>query len=154
MDKAELSGCPIYSLENRGQLRQHLNQDFRGQRVNLPAIALVQIKHARLVATYNPRRFDSRNRHGEAYAPGELATGRDGQNHRQFRCLVERLRRYDQDGAMTSLLAPFGGVERHQIDIAPLHITSRPTAGASTHSRCSGGCGWEEAEAASNSASV
>ncbi len=130
-------------LEKRGDFRQHLVHDGFWQSIHLAGVTGSQVDHARLIATDDADGLDAGHGHGEAQAAGELAAVGDRENHRQLGGLIEFGRRYDQDGTATALLMPCGWIERHQINVAPPHSSSPPTADASTHSRSSAGCGCE-----------
>ena len=82
-------------------------------------------------------------RDSKTEAAGELSSAGDGQDNRQFGSLIERGGRDDKDGTMALLFVTEGGIERHGVNVSSFHRSSRPTAGASTHSRSSGGSGCE-----------
>ena len=60
--------------------------------------------------------------HGEASRADEDATRRDRQHDRHLRHPVERAGRDDQDGTATLLLVTLRRIERHDIDVAALHV--------------------------------
>ena len=132
---------PNYLLKYRHNSRQNVVQKVGRQGFQLASIAGIKIEHPRLIAANDTRCFESRKLHGKADPPREIAAVRDGQDHGQLRRSVESISRDHQDRTVPPLLPTRCGIEIDHVDIATLHISSRPTAGASIHSRSSAGCG-------------
>ena len=120
----------------------------------LSAVAGFDIEEAGLVAAHDSVGLNAGERDSKTEAAGEFSAAGNGQDNRRSGGLIERCGRDDEDGTMTPLLVTDGGIERHGVDVSTFHRSSRPTAGASTHSRSSGGCGCKSSEAASRSRSL
>ena len=76
-------------FKNSRDSGQYVLHDFIGQGVHFAAMPGVQVKDARLIATYNPCGADSGKRNGKANASGEVASCGDRADYRQSGCDVE-----------------------------------------------------------------
>ena len=131
------------SIEEGRHLGQHLVHDRFRQALHSAAVAGVQVEDAGLIAAYDPCDPGSGEGHGEADAARKVAAVGDRSDDRQVGGLVEIVGRDDHNRPMPTLFPALGRFQIDHVDVAALHSSSSPTAGASTHSRSSGGCGWE-----------
>ena len=126
-------------MEQRDGTGEDLIQNFVGKRVDLFAGSGLEVENPRLIAADDAGGADARDRDSEADAAGKLTSACNGQHNRRSGDLIE-LGGGDDENRTTALLLITGGrVERDEVDIAALHRSSRPTAGASIHSRSESG---------------
>ena len=140
--------CPtgkrvLVLLKQGDGFRQHFLQQFGGQGVDFSAVAGFDIENAGLVASHYSAGSNAGERDNKTDAAGEFSPVGNGQDNRQFGGVIERGGRDDEDWTMAVLFVTEGGIKRHSVNVSSFHSSSRPTAGASTHSRSSGGCGCE-----------
>jgi hypothetical protein len=129
--------------EDSDSSREHVIEYLRWQRLYFLTGARVEIEDTRLIAANHTGCSGTRERDGESDSPGKLSATGDREDDRQFCGEVESSGRDDQHWSMAALLMPVSRVERHHVDIAAIHSSSLPAAGASIHSLSSDVGGWE-----------
>lgn len=95
-----------FSLQERGDLRQHYIHERCRQRVHLVGVTGGEVDDAGLVTAHDTGRFDPGHRDSEAKAAGERAAVGDRQDPRLLGGFVELCGRYYQDGAAAVLKIP------------------------------------------------
>ncbi len=120
-------------LKNRYQPRHDFTHDRRRHTLQFSAVTGLQIEYSWLITTYHAARLDPGNCDGKSDTTGKIAAVGNRQNDRQSGDLIEWLGGDDQNRSRPALLPPRGWLERDEINVSPLHRSSRPTGGASIH---------------------
>lgn len=126
-------------MEQRDGAGKDFVENFGGKVIDFLARSRLKIEDAWLIAADYAGGADAGDGHGESDAAGKVAPTGDGQNNGRSRDLVEFGWGNDENGSTALLFMAGRRIERYEVDIAALHRSSRPTAGASSHSRSEAG---------------
>ena len=138
---------PLYarsiSLKDSDETGHNLLHNRDGHNAYLSGVPDCEVNDSRLITSHNACDRDTTDWHGEPQSFGKVPAISYRQYYRQFGCLIEGTWGDHQYGTAATLLMASGRIQRHKVNISPLHSNSPPTAGASIHSRPSSDCGCE-----------